>query len=142
MLHQRASSALFCDIQRLNRSLPANFEHILMSEQETNERQQAAVGNHTGVDDEAATAEVAQSASAMFCGLTMMTALKLLVVILLITGIVLGLTVGDLDSRLGTLLRWLEDNRLEGILIYIALYTVLTGAFENCMCSAAKSCRY
>lgn len=67
------------------------------------------------------------------CGLTfsLLTALKLLVVVLLITGIVLGLTVGNLDSRLGDLLRWLEDNRVEGIAIYIALYAGLTGTLLN-----------
>jgi hypothetical protein len=62
------------------------------------------------------------------CGLTYMSTLKLFVVALLVTGIVLGLTIGNLDSRLGDLLQWLEDNRIEGILIYIALYAGLTGA--------------
>lgn len=60
-------------------------------------------------------------------GMKPVTALKLLAVILLITFIVLGLTVWDLDDRLRDLLEWLDDNRAEGIAIYIALYAALTG---------------
>lgn len=78
--------------------------------------------------------------AATICGLKYITALKLFLVVLIITGIVLGLTVGDLDSRLVDLLEWLEDNRIEGIVIYIALYASLTGACQSlscvCWCSA------
>ena len=60
-----------------------------------------------------------------------MTAFKLFVVVLIITGIVLGLTVGDLDSRLTDFLEWLDDNMVEGIAIYISLYAALTGAHHS-----------
>lgn len=72
--------------------------------------------------------EEAKPAPPSFCGLTYLTILKMVLVILIITGIVLGLTIGDLDSRLRDLFEWLENNRLEGILIYLALYAGLTGA--------------
>ena len=67
-------------------------------------------------------------------GVSYTTAFKLFVVALIITGIVLGLTVGDLDSRIGDLLEWLDDNRAEGIAIYIALYATLTGVHHSCLC--------
>jgi MFS family permease len=67
----------------------------------------------------------------LICGLLYTTAFKLLVVVLIIVGIVLGLTVGNLDSRISDLLEWLEDNRVKGIAIYMGIYAGLTGTGPN-----------
>lgn len=61
------------------------------------------------------------------CGLTYVTAFKLFVVVLLIVAIVLGLTMWDLDERIKSLLEWLEENKVKGIAIFIAIYAGLTG---------------
>lgn len=60
-------------------------------------------------------------------GLTYASSFKIGIIIILIGGVVLGLTVWDLDERMRSLLEWLEDNKLEGIAIFIALYRALTG---------------
>ena len=60
-------------------------------------------------------------------GLTYASAFKIGITIILIGGVVLGLTVWDLDERMRSLLEWLEDNKVEGITIFVALYMALTG---------------
>lgn len=60
-------------------------------------------------------------------GLSYQSIFKIVVILLIVVGIVLGLTIGDLDKHIGTLLRWLEDNKVEGIAIFIGTYAALTG---------------
>ena len=94
----------------------------------------ASEGAETGVGETGAVSPITpreEAPSAKICGLNYMTAFKLFVVVLIITGIVLGLTVGDLDSRLTDFLEWLDDNMVEGIAIYISLYAALTGAHHS-----------
>eukprot|EP00892_Ulva_mutabilis_P011940 jgi/Ulvmu1/9118/UM005_0213.1 len=57
------------------------------------------------------------------------SAAKIVIIIGIVAGIVLGLTVGDLDRHIGALLEWLDDNRVEGIAIFIGIYAALTGVF-------------
>lgn len=73
----------------------------------------------------------------MLCMMKKATFFKLSIVVLLLVGIVLGLTVGDLDSRIGDVLAWLEDNRVKGIAIYVAIYTGLTGMCLRIPCLRA-----
>jgi hypothetical protein len=68
------------------------------------------------------------------------SAFKLLLLVSLVAAIVLGLTVGNLDERIGNLLNWLEDHRAPGILIFIAIYAGLTCArLLRLVC--ARACR-
>lgn len=56
---------------------------------------------------------------------------KIVVIICIVAGIVVGLTVGDLDKHIGTLLEWLDENRVEGIAIFIGTYAALTGVLPG-----------
>jgi hypothetical protein len=78
------------------------------------------------VEPEASSDEMSPPAKT-FCGLTRATAFKLCLFVLLCVAIVLGLTVWDLDERIESLLKWLDENKLKGIVIFIALYAGLTG---------------
>lgn len=72
-------------------------------------------------------------------GVTYTTAFKLLLVLLLVVFIVLGITVWDLDKRIKSLLEWLEENKVQGVAIFIAIYAGLTGAL---LFSVIVSCKY
>ena len=52
--------------------------------------------------------------------------LKLVLLLTLVGGLVVALTVGDLDSRIGDVFDWIDDNRVPGIFIFFAVYVGVT----------------
>lgn len=67
---------------------------------------------------------------------------KIVVILCIVVGLVLGLTIGDLDKHIGTLLEWLDDNRVEGIAIFIGTYTALTGLHPGHRCAYDFDCEF
>jgi uncharacterized membrane protein YdjX (TVP38/TMEM64 family) len=64
------------------------------------------------------------------CGkIRVVTVVKVTLVLAIICGIILGLTVWDLDKRIGNLFKWVDDHRVPGTFIFMAIYIALTGTF-------------
>ena len=61
-------------------------------------------------------------------GCSIVTLVKLAVVIALVLAIILGLTVGNLGEKIGDLFEWVDSHRAAGVFIFAALYIVVTGA--------------
>ena len=77
----------------------------------------------------AAAAEEPQPEPKKFLGkITYPSLLKLLLLLTLVGGLIIALTVGDLDSRIGDVFDWIDDNRVPGIFIFFAVYVGVTSA--------------
>ena len=87
----------------------------------------AAEQPSTSTAPEAAAAEEPQPEPKKFLGkITYPSLLKLILLLTLVGGLIIALTVGDLDSRIGDVFDWIDDNRVPGIFIFFAVYVGVT----------------
>lgn len=62
------------------------------------------------------------------CGISQQSLVKLALLLTLVAGLVVGVTVGDLDGRIGDLFEWVDDNKVPGAFIFVSVYALVTSA--------------